>query len=94
VRVVMARILQARQLPPREVMNGATVEPKMVALLPPGDLCLAAAALPARPTLSVLQTCIPLGTLWGSRPRLAWLLSLMRAARLETPPNKSTSVPT
>jgi len=41
-------------------MNGATVEPKMVALLPPGDLCLAAAALPARPTLSVLQTCIPL----------------------------------
>jgi len=41
-------------------MNGATVEPKMVALLPPGDLSLAAAALPARPTLSVLQTCIPL----------------------------------
>jgi len=50
------RVLQARLLPARGVLMGTTVGRTMVALLPPGDLCLAAAAPPARPTLSVLLT--------------------------------------
>jgi len=66
----------------------------MVALLPPGDLRLTVAAPPARPTLSMLLTRPPHLTLWGSRPRAAWLLSLMLGARLATPLNTRNSVPT
>jgi len=48
------RVLQARLLPPQGVLTGTTVRRTMMELLPPGDLRLAAAAAPARPTLSVL----------------------------------------
>ena len=50
------RVLQARLLPPQGVLTGTTVRRTMMELLPPGDLRLAAAAAPARPTLSVLLT--------------------------------------
>jgi len=53
------RVLQARLLPPRGFLMETTVGRTMVALLPPGDLALAAAAAPARPTLSVLVTRPP-----------------------------------
>jgi len=53
------RVLQARLLPPRGVLMGTTVGRTMVALLPPGDLRLAAPAAPARPTLSVFLTRPP-----------------------------------
>jgi len=52
-------VLQARRLPPGGVLMGTTVGRTMMALLPPGDLRLAAAAPPARPTLTVLQTRPP-----------------------------------
>jgi len=57
--VVRLRVLQERLLPTRGVMMGTTVGRTMVALLPPGDLRLAAAAPPGRPTLSVLLTRPP-----------------------------------
>jgi len=53
------RVLQARLLPTPGVMMGTMVGRSLVTLLPPGDLRLAAAAPPARPTLSVLLSRPP-----------------------------------
>jgi len=53
------RVLQARLQPPRTVLMGMTVGRTMVALLPQGDLRLAAAPPPSRPTLSMLLTRPP-----------------------------------
>jgi len=62
------RVLQARLLPPLGVLMGTTVGRTMVALLPPGDLRLAAAAAPARTTLSVLLTPPPALNAVGQPP--------------------------
>jgi len=56
---VTMRVLQARLQPPRTVLMGMTVGRTMVALLPQGDLRLAAAPPPSRPTLSMLLTRPP-----------------------------------